>query len=202
VQATELRFLRNSIVANQGHPAEYLYLLVQGRARFFLVTDKGQKIILHWIVPGQVFGASAVTLDSSTYLVGTETTRDSVVLSWKRSDIRNLVARFPQLMENMFSICEEYLEWYVAAHEVLTTHNAKERLAHLLARLSQSIGEPISDGISIDIRNEELANTTNLTVYTVSRQMREWQHAGAITKRRNKVVVRSLGLLLVAAGKS
>jgi CRP-like cAMP-binding protein len=197
-QATELRFLRKSIVVNQGHPAEYLYLVLHGRARFFVVTEEGQRIILRWIVPGQVFGASAASLNPSIYLVGTEMTQDSLVLAWNRSQIRDLSAKFPKLMENMFLICQEYLEWYVAAHEVLTTHNAKERLTHLLASLCRSIGQPVPGGICIDVSNEELASAANLTVYTVSRQLKEWQHSGAIIKRRNKLTVRSQHLLLTA----
>ena len=41
-----------------------------------------------------------------------------------------------------------------------------------------------------DITNE-LANAANITLYTASRILREWQRTGAIRKQRGKIVVRS-----------
>src|SRR5206468_11175501 len=94
-KARELRFHRNSVAVNQGHPADRLYILMQGRARFFIVTQDGRKIILRWIVPGEVFGAAAMSCKLSSYIVGVETVHDSTVLTWTRASARDLAARFP-----------------------------------------------------------------------------------------------------------
>ena len=193
--ATELRFPRNSIPLTQGQPAEQFYLLIQGRARFFFFTQDGRKIILRWIVPGQIFGAAALLSAKSQYLVGTEMTQDSVVLAWNRSTIRTLGSRFPQLLDNLLNISQDYLHWYVSSHESLTTHDAQERLAHLLSRLCESIGTPVRGGISLDVTNEELACAANMTVFTVSRLLKQWQRLLLITKGRSKLVVRSQRLL-------
>ena len=42
-----------------------------------------------------------------------------------------------------------------------------------------------------DITDEELANAANITIYTASRILSEWQRSGAIRKQRGKIVVRS-----------
>src|SRR5216110_4143025 len=42
--ARQRQFFANSVVANQGHPADYLFLLTRGRARFFFNTREGKKV--------------------------------------------------------------------------------------------------------------------------------------------------------------
>jgi len=62
------------------------------------------------------------------------------------------------------------------------------------------MGKRISGGIEFDITNEELANAANITPYTTSRILSEWQRTGAIRKQRGKIVVRSTeGLFLRVA---
>jgi CRP/FNR family transcriptional regulator, nitrogen oxide reductase regulator len=195
-EASKLRFRRHSVVINQAHPADRMYLLTQGRARFFVVTHDGRKIILHWIIPGEVFGLAAICRRPSAYLAGVEMTQDSTALMWTRAAIRSLATRHPQLFENVVSVSQDYLEWYVATHESLTLHNTGERLAILLIRLSQSIGEHVSGGIQLHVRNEELANAANTTVFTVSRWLKKWQRCSALSKGRNWIILRSKGLLL------
>jgi hypothetical protein len=56
-------------------------------------------------------------------------------------------------------------------------------------------------GIELRITNEELANAAAVTVFAVSKFMREWHRSGAVVKTRGKVLVRSPELLFREAGK-
>lgn len=103
------RFPSNSVVLNQGDPADHLFLLTKGRARFFFHTQEGKKIILLWLTPGEIFGASALLSTPSSYLVSTETLKESSVLTWDRATLRNLVGRYPRLLENALLISYDYL---------------------------------------------------------------------------------------------
>jgi CRP/FNR family transcriptional regulator, nitrogen oxide reductase regulator len=53
------------------------------------------------------------------------------------------------------------------------------------------MGQKVSGGIEFDITNDELACEANLTPYTMSRILSEWQRNGAIRNRRGRIVVRS-----------
>ena len=175
----------------QDEPADHLLLLWKGRARYFYETPNDKKLILKWIAPGHIFGGAALLSRPCTYLVSTEAVRDSIVLEWNGSTIRGLARRFPQLLENAHCIDMEYLSWYVAAHAALTSQSARERLASVLFGLAKSVGQKVSGGVELDVTNEELANSANITHYTASRFMSEWQRSGAIRKRRGKIVLRS-----------
>lgn len=49
----------------------------------------------------------------------------------------------------------------------------------------------MSASIYTGVRNEESANEANVTPFTVSRLVSEWQRKGILTKSRGKVLVRS-----------
>ena len=185
------RFPAKSVMTYQDEPADHLLLLWKGRARYFYETPNDKKLILKWIAPGHIFGGAALLSRPCTYLVSTEAVRDSIVLEWNGSTIRGLARRFPQLLENAHCIDMEYLSWYVAAHAALTSQSARERLASVLFGLAKSVGQKVSGGVELDVTNEELANSANITQYTASRFMSEWQRSGAIRKQRGKIVLRS-----------
>lgn len=185
------RFPAKSVMTYQDEPADHFLLLWKGRARYFYETPNDKKLILKWIAPGHIFGGAALLSRPCTYLVSTEAVRDSIVLEWNGSTIRGLARRFPQLLENAHCIDMEYLSWYVAAHAALTSQSARERLASVLFGLAKSVGQKVSGGVELDVTNEELANSANITQYTASRFMSEWQRSGAIRKRRGKIVLRS-----------
>jgi CRP-like cAMP-binding protein len=184
------------VITNQDHPAEHLFLLLTGRARYFLVTEEGQKIILLWIPPGEVFGIAAFLPPPYEYHVSTEVVRDSSMLVWDRATIRSLAARHPKLLENTLYLLIHYLAAYRAAHRALICGTAGDRLAQVLVSLASGIGKKVAGGVELKIRNDELANEANVTPFTASRLLSQWQRRGMLLKSRGKILVRSPELLL------
>jgi len=178
------------VVTNQEEPANHLFLLIKGCARYFFITPGGQKIYLFWLASGEIFGGATFLTEPSLFLVGTEIVRDSCALVWHRNTIRTLAARYPTLLENALAIATDYLTWYLASHLSLVCHTARQRLAHVLVSLASGIGRKRPEGVDLEITNEQLANTANITLFTASRLMSEWQRSGALAKTRGKVLLR------------
>jgi CRP-like cAMP-binding protein len=88
-------------------------------------------------------------------------------------------------------MASDYLVWYVADHVALTCHTARQRLAQVLIRLAGVIGQKVPGGVEFDATNEELASAANITPFTASRLISEWQVNRAIVKRRGKILLRS-----------
>ena len=191
--ATRRRFLAGTVVAHQGMPANYLYLLVKGRARYFIITPEGEKILLRWLPEGELAGATALLAQPSVYLVSTETVRDSIFLIWDRPTIRHLSSLYPRLLENALQVASEYLTFYVATHVALTCHTAPRRLAAVLLNLARGIGRVQGDAIELDVTNEELAQAANVTHFTASRLLSKWQRQGALVKQRGKILLHAPG---------
>ena len=82
----------------------------------------------------------------------------------------------------------------------MTCRSAQERLAYVLVNLAEGIGQKIPDGIQLDVRNEELANEANVTPFTASRILGEWQRQGILRKTRGKILLSSPKRLLQHQG--
>jgi CRP-like cAMP-binding protein len=194
--STERRYLANSVITNQGNPADHLFLLASGRARYFFIAEQGQKTLLLWLTPGEIVGGAAFLSTPSRYALSAEAVRDSSVLVWDRTTIRKLAARHPRLLENALLMASSYLAWYLADHLALVCQTSRERLAHLLIRLAGAIGHKVGSGVEFDATNEELASAANISPFTASRLLSEWQANHAILKRRGKILLRAPERLL------
>jgi CRP-like cAMP-binding protein len=188
--ATLQRFDANSAVTNQGQPADHLFLLTKGRGRFFFITEDGKKLILLWLPPGEIFGVRTLLPVPSSYLASTEAVKESCVLMWDRKTIRGLAARCPRLLDNALLMASEYFAEHMESYISLTCHDARQRLVHVLTTIAPSIGRKVSDGVELDVTNEELANTANVTLFTASRLLSEWQRSGDILKSRGRLLLR------------
>jgi CRP-like cAMP-binding protein len=191
------QFSANSVIVRQGNPADYLYLLTKGRARYFFTTEDGRKMLLFWLSPGEIIGGSALLANPSLYLASAETLKDSQVLVWDRSAIRELAARYPRLLENALITASDYLAWYVAAHVALMSHSARKRLSGVVICLAELVGQKVPGGLEFDATNEELASAANITQFTASRLLSEWRRNRAVLKRRGKILLCSPEKLLL-----
>jgi CRP/FNR family transcriptional regulator, nitrogen oxide reductase regulator len=189
--ATRRRFFANSVITNQGHPADHLFLLTKGLVRFFFVTEEGRKLLFRWLGPGDLFGGRTILSNPSSYLFSTETVTDSSVLVWDRPTIRGFVERDPRLLENALLTASDYVAWHLTSHIGLACHTVRQRVAQVLVTLARTIGQETPGGVELQITNEELASAANITPFTASRLMSKWQRDRVLVKRRGKVLLRS-----------
>jgi len=123
--------------------------------------------------------------------------KDTHTLIWDRATIRSLATRYPKLLDNALVIASDYMNIAIATQVALTCHTARQRVAEALVNLAGGVGHRVSGGIELSVRNEELAAAANVTSYTVSRLMSEWQRSGMIAKTRGKVLLPSPERLLL-----
>jgi CRP-like cAMP-binding protein len=194
--ASLCRYPIDSVVLNQGEVADRFLLLRTGSARVFFITPEGRKVMLRWLSPGEILGGTALLAEPCSYVMSTEITKNSSAFVWPRDTIRMLATQHPVLLENTLPFAWDYMTWFTAAHTALIASSARERLAQVIASLAHGIGYKAESGIRLDITNEQLANTANITPFTASRILSEWQRSGAIRKGRGSIVVLSPNQLL------
>jgi CRP-like cAMP-binding protein len=155
------------------------------------MTRKGEKVGLLWIPTGETAGGRALLSKPMKYMVSTETVTDSFALVWNRTAILPLTKQYPRLLENALLTASDYVEAYRDLHLAASYLTASQRVALVLNSLATAIGEKIVEGMVLNIRNEELANEANVTIFTVSRLLSEWQRKGLLVKSRGRIVIRS-----------
>jgi CRP-like cAMP-binding protein len=192
---TQKRFPPHAIIYEQGSQANEFFMLMKGHARYFSLGPDGRRMLLHWLIPGDVLGVISIVPNPSTYRVSAEAVQDSSVLIWSRSTMLGLCERYPRLLQNALTVGAGYLDLYIAAHAALVSDSARERLANVLARLAPAIGREVGDGLEMQVTNEELASAANITPFTASRILSEWQDGSVVTKRRGRIILHSPGRL-------
>ena len=115
--ATKRRFCANSVATNEGHPADHLFLLTKGLARCFIITEEGRKLLFQWLGPGDLFGSRALLSIRCAYLFSTETVTDTSVFVWDRPTIRELIGRYPRLLENGLLTASDYVAWHLSVSD-------------------------------------------------------------------------------------
>jgi CRP-like cAMP-binding protein len=184
------RFPANSVITNEGDSAEHLFLMLDGSVRGFTASPQGAKIVLRWVRPGETNGWATLMSTPMEYIVSTEAVQNCSALVWDRAAIRSLAAAYPRLLENGLLLAYDYLILYRMLHIAASCQSAPQRLAQVLYDLAKGMGQRISSGVELQVSNEELANEANVTIFTVSRLIGEWQRKGLLTKSRGKVVLR------------
>jgi len=196
--ATRRRIPAHFVMAPEGYPASHLFLMIKGRARGFCMTPQGEKVPILRFPPGEICGGAAFLSKPVEYLASTEAVINSTVLVWDRTTIRFLSTQYPRLVENALLIAYDYFVVYRSLHISATCQTARQRLAQVLGNLAHGMGQRSSEGIELNIRNEELANEANITIFTTSRFLSEWQRKGILTKSRGKVVLCSPETLMLS----
>jgi CRP-like cAMP-binding protein len=198
--ATLRRFPARSFLAIEGDRADRLFLMLEGLARTYTTTPNGEKVVLLWVPSGETAGGRAFLSKPMKYMVTTETVTDCVALVWKRTAILPLRKQYPRLIENALEDAADYVESYRDLHVAAGYDSAAQRIARVLGNLAKGIGQRSFEGTVIHIRNEELADEANVTIFTVSRQLNEWQRKGLLLKSRMRIVIRSPEELVRSVG--
>jgi CRP-like cAMP-binding protein len=183
------RFSANSLITGEGDAAEHLYIVLDGSARFFTLSPNGKKVVLHWIRAGDMVGGAALVAGPQEYVLSAEAARNSSALVWDRASIRALAVTYPKLLENALLVAYDYLVLDRIRYVASSCQSAPQRLAQVLGYLAKEIGQMVPDGVELHVRNEELAQEANVTIFTVSRLMGEWQRRGLLKKGRGKVLL-------------
>jgi len=109
------RFPRNTIVIHEGDDSDSLFLILDGRVKVFLTSEKGREVILNTQSTGEYFGelallddlprsASVITVESSQFCVVSKTAFQEVLIDHPAialKVIKNLTLRVRALTDNV-----------------------------------------------------------------------------------------------------
>jgi CRP-like cAMP-binding protein len=195
--AAEVRkFSAREVIIVAGEPASNLFLMLSGHAQFYRLSREGDKVLLTRLAHGDVFGLGTLLARRMHYIGTAETNQASELLVWEHARIRDLAQKYPRLAENALAIILRYLSTHADRLVDLVTLTASERLAQVVFHLAQDTGKIVPTGVEVQVTNEELSEMANVSPFTVSRLLNQWERKGALAKSRGKVFVRSPDKLL------
>jgi CRP-like cAMP-binding protein len=187
--AEHREFQANSLIVNAGDPATRLFLLRKGKVKYYRLSRKGDEILLWWVSPGEIFGIGALAAAPLRYIGTAEAIGDCELLVWSRKKLRHLVANNNQLAQNALAILMHFLSEYADRLVGLVSESAEHRLAHTLLRLGDRTGHMTPEGVEIAITNEHLSGLADVSSFTVSRQLKQWERQGILQKGRGSILI-------------
>jgi CRP-like cAMP-binding protein len=194
--ATRRKFKGGEIVARADEPASHLFLVRDGCVDYYVVTSDGREILLRRLVSGNIFGVGAFLSQPIGYVGTSKAVHNCEVFVWEHTVIRQLAKAYPLLGENALRTVLRYVALFAERHIALVTKPAHERLAFALTSLGSRTGHMVPTGVEINIKNVDLASLADVSFFTASRLLQEWERKGAVEKSRGKVLIRSPEKLL------
>jgi CRP/FNR family transcriptional regulator, nitrogen oxide reductase regulator len=187
----------------QGDKAEYLYIMLSGRAKLCQIAPDGQQVNLRTLVPGQLFGAIGAVQPDAAYPACAQALEDSVAIAIESAAFGRLMETRPHLSFGMMKLMTGYIQEMQERYRELATERVEQRIAHVLLRLANQSGKRVEEGVLIELKfsRQELAEMSGTTLYTVSRTLSAWEKQGIISTGRERVVITNPhGLVRLAEG--
>jgi CRP/FNR family cyclic AMP-dependent transcriptional regulator len=180
--AVMLRRSKNQIIFDEGDSADFLLVLIQGRAKVVLVGDGAEEIILNFVEPFRIVGEIAL-LDRSTRsarLVALEDCQFIKLPVTSFDALRNSNRAFAaKIIANVTSTLRESNDQL----RVICTFRSVGRVAWCLDRLVRQREKIKGSSAMLDPcpKHHELAQMTGCSRETVSRALKTLKQKNCIT---------------------
>jgi CRP-like cAMP-binding protein len=175
----------------QGDVADYLYIMMQGRAKLCQIGSDGQQVNLRTLVPGQLFGAVGAVESRATYPACAQAMEDSTAIAIESAAFRKMLETRPYLSFGLMQMMTGYIREMQERYRELATERVEQRIARALLRLAAQSGRRMGAGLLIELSfsREDLAEMTGTTLYTVSRVLSAWEKQGIIQTGRERIIL-------------
>lgn len=201
--AQRIELPQGAAACTQGGRADAFFLLASGRLKVVQFTEGGQRIIAHFVLPGQFFGI-AVALGRRDYPGTAIAVIDSVALWWPASAWSKLASAHPTLAKTALRDVGGYLDEAFARLREMASIRAEQRIAHALLRLlHQSALQGVrAVEIAFPITRQDVAEMASTTLHTASRTLHAWKQDGILSGGRRRIVILDPQALARIAGEA
>ena len=184
-------FSKGEEIFVEGDLTQSLYFIVSGRVKMFRHLANGRNLVLALFHPGEHFGTAAAlgarACDASIVALD-----DTSCLSFDRAGLFGLLESRPELITEILpALTRELVECNNCIVEV-ACHRVETRLAHLLLKFTDSVGQPEEEGtfIPIPLSRQELADMTGTTIETCIRILSRRAKERVVDTLKNGFLVR------------
>jgi CRP-like cAMP-binding protein len=191
-QVIEQHYVNNEFVFRDGDHAEWLYFIKNGVIRCLKYGPDGKKFILKPLLPGDSFCCESVTFDQSLAHPGNAQAMGNVtILKISRRTYLQLIEQYPRAGPQIISYLGRRLRESQEVAKGLALDPAEKRLASLIVRLAEKVGEPSKQGLRLTVvfTRDDLGHMSGMTEETVVRILSRWREQGLIATNGGKNLV-------------
>ncbi len=185
-----------------GDPARRLYVVADGRVKLIHHTLEGKDVTLDFLQPGELFGTLGLETEDA-YRETAQAQTHACALSIGRQEFRGLLNRYASMALKVIDVTAERLRDSQEMVSQLSAHSVEQRVAFILPRLAEKLGEerPIGRLIQLPLSRRDLAEMAGTSPESVSRVVSQFRDQGLIEAGRRWVAIRDAeALQAVKAG--
>ena len=170
-----IRFRHNAMIACEGDPTDYMYVVVSGVVRSCRTHRNGSRGIVAFHLPGELFGWSGEPVHSLSLEAATNT----LVFFLKRSALHAAAIRDGRIATYLLAATTNELR-RVQEHSLLLSRRAECRVATFLIDLSMRLGT--TSYLDLPMSHRDIADHLGLTIETLSRTITRLEKSGSIAR--------------------
>lgn len=191
------QFPKDFLIFSQGDEGARAHAVIEGGVRIAQSGSDGAQAVMRFIGPGEMFGTVALFTDGR-YPADAITVSETLEASWSEAELRELIARYPQIAINVIRIIGMRLQDVQNRVRELATQRAERRVAYALLRLANQAGLGTAEGLTIrfPLRRKDVADISGTTLHTASRILTAWEKAGLLVTRNQRLTIRHPAELL------
>jgi CRP-like cAMP-binding protein len=188
---------KGTVIVRRGDPCLGFHVVVFGRVKLCLQTQRGDEKVVDLLTRGQSFGESAMFLNRP-YRVTSEALVDSKLLHLPRQTVMSEIARDPAFAQHIIDGLSRRLNHLIGDVEAYSLRSGTQRvIAYLLKQLPEANGETLD--ITFPAQKGVIASQLNLTQEHFSRILHELIASGFIEVHGRVVRILDAGELRTRA---
>jgi CRP/FNR family transcriptional regulator, cyclic AMP receptor protein len=195
-------YAKREIIYRRGEPSDSLMVVVTGRVKLINTNASGKQIVLHFLVPGNIYGEIGA-LDGKERAATAVALEDCDIFLVYTRDLIPTVRAHPDAMLGIIeALCEKVRAGAALIED--STLEMRGRVARGLLRLAQHHGQKCADGICLQLTlsQEELGGYWGLSRPNVSRVLGELKEAAVIKADGPQIVIMDEASLTEIAGST
>ena len=177
-----IRYRRGAMIACEGDPADYTYLVFSGVVRSCRAYRDGSRGIVAFHLSGELFGWNG----ELTHSLSLEAATDTLVFFLKRSALLAAAIRDGRIATYLLAATTNELR-RVQEHSLLLSRLAECRVATFLIDLSMRLGT--TSYLELPMSHQDIADHLGFTIETLSRTITRLEKSRSIARSSCQTLV-------------
>ena len=187
MHGTEVSFPAESVLFQQDEQHPYVYLVLEGRIRVYLLSPNGSERHLYIVGAGHLIGEGALWTDEE-YAYNASSSSFVRVLRITKSSFQSIVLKEQALILKMLRSLSEKQSALLLQTKLMSFSDVETRVVTMLRQLTAAYGSETKKGVTITIpfTHQELAYVVGSSRVSVSYVMNELCEKGIIEKQKGR----------------
>lgn len=181
---------KKQMVYTHGHRPGYLYYLVKGKVKTFLVNDDGKELITSIFKEGDFLGYTAL-LEETLYMDNAEVMEDVEMMLIPKSDFYALLNTDAQVAKSFIKLLSRNLAEREEALLNLAYNSLRKRVANGLLNVYEKFKKAPGDKPKLEIPRDDLAQVVGTATESLIRTLSDFKSEKLIDISDGKISVLS-----------